>query len=76
MIIQIVGVVIGCLLSAIGTILVFQFSGMNKSIVKVVGSINTLNIQIAEVIKDLSWHKSEIKSIKLQISEVKRKVDK
>jgi len=53
-------ILIGCLLSGIGTVLVMQFSAMRKNLEKISDSVGDLNTQIAVVIKDQSWHKKEM----------------
>lgn len=58
---------IGLLLSGIGSILVFQFSGMREDFKRLSKSVEALNVKIAEIIKDQSWHKEEIKELKERI---------
>ena len=59
--------IIGCILSDIGTILVIQFTGMRSDLKEIGDSVKTLNVQIAEVIKDQAWHKEEIIELKSRI---------
>lgn len=61
--------IIGCLLSGIGTVLVLQFSAMRKNLENISLSVGTLNIQIAEVIKDQKWHKEEMEKAENSIAE-------
>lgn len=60
-------IILGSVLSAFGSILIYQFSGMRSDIRNISQSVDKLNIQIAEVIKDQDWHKSEIKEMKERI---------
>ncbi len=63
-IVQILIFVVGVFLSAIGTILTILFSGMRKDLTEIGASVKSLNVKIAEVINDQSWHKEEMQEIK------------
>ena len=67
--------IIGCILSGIGTILVIQFTGMRSDLKEIGDSVKTLNIQIAEIIKDQAWHKEEIVDLKSRILFLETRVD-
>ena len=62
--------VLGCVLSIIGTIFVFQFKGIREDLGNMNNSVATLNEQIAVVIKDQQWHKEEIDFIKQRLTHI------
>lgn len=61
-------VVITSLLSVIGTILVAQFSGISKKLDELTKSVQSLNTDVATIIKDQTWHKEELIDIKSRLS--------
>lgn len=63
----------GGLISFIGGVLVMQFQGIRNDLSGMTESVNTLNLQIAEVIKDQGWHKDELISIKERLIILERK---
>lgn len=66
----------GSILSVIGTVLVLLFNSMRTDIKSMGGSIDHLNVQIAEVIKDQKWHKEELGSFKQTLYEDKKEISK
>jgi len=52
--------VIGCLLSIIGTLIVWQFKGMRSDIHNMSLSVTALNQQIGIVITDQKWQQDRL----------------
>jgi hypothetical protein len=59
--------------SFLGSILVMQFKGIRQDLKELNKSVKMLNIEVAEVIKDQSWHKEEIADIKIRLIQLERR---
>lgn len=55
------------LLSAIGTVIALQFKGMRSDIKDLNGTVRELIVEVATVVRDVSWHKEEINEIKTRV---------
>lgn len=55
--------VIGTLLTIAGALALFILNKINSSIEKAIESINNLNIEVAEVIKEVKYHDSRISKL-------------
>lgn len=66
----------GCILSVLGTILVFQFKGMKESMDSMAAKIGELNEKIAAILKDQKWHKEEIDELKQDIKDIYAEISK
>jgi hypothetical protein len=75
--VKILMIILGCVLSVLGTLIVIIFNqvkneveGARSDLSGMKSSVDDLNIKIAEVIKDQSWHKNEIREIKAENREI------
>lgn len=59
--------------SFLGSVLVMQFKGIRQDLKELNNSVKTLNIEVAQVIKDQTWHKEEIVDIKVRLIELEKR---
>ena len=67
---QLLVIVIGCLLSVIGTILVFQFKGMRQDLHDITKSVQMLNEKLASVLTDQEWQKQRLSILEKRIEKL------
>jgi hypothetical protein len=67
---QILILLIGCLLSVIGTILAFQFKGMRQDLHEITKSVQMLNEKLASVLTDQEWQKERLSILEKRIEKL------
>jgi len=70
--VEILLILLGGFLSVIGTLLLMEFKRMRGDIHGMRESVDNLNIKIAEIILDQSWHKKELDVLKMDIAYLKK----
>lgn len=64
---QIILFILGVLLTMVGTMAIFILNKINCSIENAIESINKLNIEVAEVIKEIKYHDTRLTKLEEKI---------
>jgi predicted nucleic acid-binding Zn-ribbon protein len=70
---EILLLIFGSVLSALGTLLLAYFKGIKTDISTMSASMVQMNLKLEKVITDQSWHKEEITELKERITSLESK---